>query len=78
MFACRRLRQLVPDFIVSQPTYGYPQIQAEIDVINASWNPGGATNRLADSIGELFAFCYDRILNESKSFHSTRSFRISQ
>ena len=27
------------------------QIQAEIDVINASFNPGGATNNLADTVG---------------------------
>lgn len=27
------------------------QVQAEIDVINASWNPGGTSNGLADSIG---------------------------
>merc|ERR1712107_784538 len=40
-----------PDMIVSQPTYGYPQIQAEIDVINGSWKPGGAATGLADSIG---------------------------
>lgn len=47
----RKLKSLLPDFIVSQPTYGYPQIQAEIDIINASWNPGGSSNDLADSIG---------------------------
>merc|ERR1712130_1050470 len=47
----RRLKQLQPDLLVSQPTYGYPQIQAEIDVINASWDVGGASNGLADSIG---------------------------
>ena len=27
------------------------QVQAEIDVINASWNPGGSSNGLADTIG---------------------------
>ena len=27
------------------------KVQAEIDVINASWNPGGSSNGLADSIG---------------------------
>ena len=62
----RKLKSFNPDFIVSQPTYGYPQVliktkqlrktklfkvQAEIDVINASWNPGGSSNGLADSIG---------------------------
>lgn len=47
----RRLRELQPDILIGQPTYGYPQIQAEIDVINASWNPGQTSNNLADSIG---------------------------
>jgi len=47
----RRLKALQPDLLVSQPTYGYPQIAAEIDVINASWEVGGASTGLADSIG---------------------------
>jgi len=47
----RRLKELVPDFIVGQPTFGYPQVQAEIDVINASWNSDGSSNDLADSVG---------------------------
>jgi len=47
----RKLKSLQPDWIVSQPTYGYPQIAAEIDVINESWNIGGSSNGLADSIG---------------------------
>ena len=47
----RRLREIDPDFIIGQPTFGYPQVQAEIDVINESWNPGGSSNDLADSVG---------------------------
>jgi len=47
----RKLKSLLPGFLVTQPTYGYPQVQAEIDVINASWNVGGTSNGLADSIG---------------------------
>jgi len=47
----RKLKSIHPDLIVSQPTYGYPQVQAENDVINASWNPGGTSNGLADTIG---------------------------
>ena len=31
--------------------YRYSQVQAEIDVINASWNVGGTSNGLADSVG---------------------------
>ena len=38
----RKLKELSPDMIVSQPTYGYPQVQAEIDVINASWDADGS------------------------------------
>ena len=47
----RRLREIHPDIIISLPTYGYPQIQAEIDVINMSWNVGATSNNYADSIG---------------------------
>eukprot|EP00095_Tigriopus_kingsejongensis_P000832 snap_masked-scaffold63_size435493-processed-gene-3.3 protein:Tk00832 transcript:snap_masked-scaffold63_size435493-processed-gene-3.3-mRNA-1 annotation:"GA22559" len=47
----RKLKELQPDMIVSQPTYGFPQVQAETDVINASWNPDSSSNYLADSIG---------------------------
>lgn len=47
----RRLRQLRPDFIIGQPAYGYPQVPAETEVINASWNKGQTSNNLADSVG---------------------------
>ena len=47
----RRLKQLQPELIVGQPTYGFPQIQAEIDVINHSWNVDSTSNGLASSIG---------------------------
>merc|ERR1712083_555524 len=47
----RKLKSLLPGFLVTQPTYGYPQVQAEIDVINESWNVGGTSNDLADSVG---------------------------
>ena len=47
----KHLRELQPGIIISQPTYGYPQIPAEIDVINMSWNVGATSNDYADSIG---------------------------
>ena len=47
----RRLRELQPKMIISQPTYGYPQVQAETDVINASWDDKGNSANLADSVG---------------------------
>merc|ERR1712066_219071 len=47
----RKLKSLQPNMIVTQPTYGYPQVKAEIDVINASWRVGGERTGLADSVG---------------------------
>jgi len=47
----KKLRELKPDIIIGQPTYGYPQVQSEIDVINASWNTDATSNNLADSVG---------------------------
>jgi len=47
----RKLRELSPNMIISQPTYGYPAIDAEIDLINASWDSKGKSSNLADSIG---------------------------
>ncbi len=37
--------------IIGQPTYGYPQVKAEIDVINFSWNTDSSSNNVADSVG---------------------------
>ena len=47
----RKLKELNPDIIISQPVYGFPQVQAETDVINASWDSKGTSANLADSIG---------------------------
>ena len=47
----RKLRELQPNIIISQPTYGYPQIAAQIEVINESWNLDRSSNNLADSVG---------------------------
>ncbi len=51
VYFVERLRELDPGILINQPTFGYPQVQAEIDVINASWNPDSSSNDLADSIG---------------------------
>merc|ERR1712018_88377 len=40
----------LPRMIISQPCYGYPQVQAESDVINAGWNKEGESSGLIDSI----------------------------
>jgi len=67
----RKLKQLNPSIIVSQPTYGWPQVQAEIDVINASWDSNGKSNNLADSIG-LMVYQGTGSLNYVKNFDSSK------
>ena len=47
----RKLRDLQPNIIIGQPTYGYPQIPAEVEVINESFNIDRSSNNLADSVG---------------------------
>jgi len=52
----RKLREVrkaagLPRMIVSQPCYGFPQVQAETDVINESWDQKENSQGLADSIG---------------------------
>merc|ERR1719260_383717 len=63
----RKLKELNPSIIVSQPTYGYPQVQAEIDVINASWDSNGKSSNLADSIG-LMVYEGTQALNYVKNY----------
>merc|ERR1712047_125068 len=53
--------------IISQPTYGYPQAQAEIDVINASWDSEGTSSDLADSVG-LMVYEGTQALNYVKNY----------
>ena len=63
----RRLRQLKPHMIISQPTYGYPQVRAEIDVINASWDTKGKHLGVADAIG-LMVYEGTQALNYVKNY----------
>merc|ERR1712156_46457 len=67
----RKLKQLNPSIIVSQPTYGWPQVQAEIDVINASWNSKGESQNPADSIG-LMVYQGTQSLNYVKNYDSSK------
>jgi len=67
----RKLKQLKPNIIVSQPTYGWPQVQAEIDVINASWDSNGKSENLADSIG-LMVYQGTQSLNYVKNFDTSK------
>jgi len=41
----------LPRMIISQPCYGFPQVQAESDVINESWDKEANSKGVADSIG---------------------------
>jgi len=63
----RKLRELKPDMIISQPVYGYPQVQAETDVINASWDPEGNSANLANSLG-LMVYEGTQALNYVKNY----------
>merc|ERR1719225_1988001 len=65
----REIRQAagLPRMIISQPTYGYPQVQAEIDVINASWDSEGSSSNLADSVG-LMVYEGTQALNYVKNY----------
>lgn len=63
----RKLRELSPNMIISQPTYGYPAIDAEIDLINESWGSDGKYHNLADSIG-LMVYEGTSALNYVKNY----------
>lgn len=63
----KKLRQLKPNMIITQPTYGYPQVQAEIDVINAGFDAEGNNNGLIDGIG-LMVYEGTQALNYVKNY----------
>merc|ERR1712226_1659572 len=67
----RKLRTLQPKMIIGQPTYGFPQVKAEIAVINASWKNGQSTN-LADSVG-LMVYQGTQALNYVKNYATASS-----
>merc|ERR1719340_278979 len=67
----RKLKQLNPSMIVSQPTYGWPQVQAEMDVINESWDSDGNKKNIADSIG-LMVYEGTNSLNYIKNYDSSK------
>ena len=67
----RKLKELNPSIIVSQPTYGWPQVKAEIDVINASWDSDGHKLGVADSIG-LMVYEGTSSLNYVKNYDSSK------
>ena len=46
-----KIRTIKPEMIIGQPTYGFPAIKAEIDVINESWDKNGNLKNIADGVG---------------------------
>jgi hypothetical protein len=67
IYFIQKLRQLNPKMIIGQPTYGFPAIRAEIDVINASWDENGNNKNIADSIG-LMVYEGTNSLNYVKNY----------
>jgi len=47
----KKLRSYLPDFIITQPTFGYPQIPANNFIINNSWDVDGNSKNVADTVG---------------------------
>ena len=45
------LRRLRPDFIITQPVFGYPQVFSESLMTVKSWNAQGQSLNLADAVG---------------------------
>lgn len=72
LYFVKKLKSIHPDLMVSQPTYGYPQVQAEIDVINGGWRKGGDPTGLVDSIG-LMVYEGTQALNYVKNYASGTS-----
>ncbi len=47
----RELKRLNPSFLVTLPVYGYPQISAANELVNAAFGPDGRDYGLVDSVG---------------------------
>eukprot|EP01123_Difflugia_compressa_P004511 TRINITY_DN15946_c0_g1_i1.p1 TRINITY_DN15946_c0_g1~~TRINITY_DN15946_c0_g1_i1.p1 ORF type:complete len:271 (+),score=46.33 TRINITY_DN15946_c0_g1_i1:27-839(+) len=47
----RTLKSLNPSMIVTQPVFGYPQVAAQIYVVNHSWDKNSTALGLADTVG---------------------------
>ncbi|WP_141736108.1 glycosyl hydrolase family 18 protein [Oligoflexus tunisiensis] len=47
----RELKRLNPNFLVTLPVYGYPQVDAANTLVNAAFGPDGTDYGLVDSIG---------------------------
>jgi len=47
----QELRRLRPDFIITQPVFGYPQVYSESIMTVKSWDASGNSNNIADAVG---------------------------
>ena len=47
----QELRRLKPNFIITQPVFGYPQVFSESLITVKSWNAQGTSLNLADAVG---------------------------
>jgi hypothetical protein len=47
----RELKRLNPGFVVTLPVYGYPQIDAANELVNAAFGPDGHDHGLLDGVG---------------------------
>ena len=47
----QELKRLRPDFIITQPVFGYPQIYSESLIAVRSWDNNGVSQNAADAIG---------------------------
>eukprot|EP01083_Nonionella_stella_P231534 817544_1 len=51
LYFAKKLRELNPSMIITQPVYGYPQVDAENDVVNAGFTADGKSNGSINSVG---------------------------
>jgi len=72
LYFIHKLKSLQPTLIISQPTYGYPQVQAENDVINGGWSPEADRDNNANSIG-LMVYEGTQALNYVKNYAEATS-----
>ena len=51
MVFVKALRKLAPNFIITQPVFGYPQVPEENYVTNHAWTKEGTSLGLVDRVG---------------------------
>eukprot|EP01084_Bolivina_argentea_P235913 396832_1 len=54
VFFAKKLRELNHNFIITQPVYGYPQIDSENDIVNAAFTVDSKSNGLIDSVDIMY------------------------